>query len=124
MKALAWVLVILMLTGCASASIVGSDASYEDRYAAARLVLNDAIMSVIIYSQKPRCSEAIIVGCSDQSVIDKAYDATVSADMALDAARLALDGGDDNAVLISLNVAIAILAQIQAVLTAELTTGA
>jgi len=119
-------LVAISLAGCASASLIGSgneQVTAEQRYAAARLDLNDALKSAVIYAQKPRCSAAIVVGCSKQSVVNRLYDAATAADVSLDAAKVALDATETSKAVAALTAATALLSSIQAILLAELTEG-
>lgn len=125
-RALSASLVALILAGCASASLIGSSneqVTAEQRYAAARLDLNDALGSALIYARKPRCTEAIVVGCSKQSVVDRLYEAASAADASLDAAKIALDDTDTGKAAAALRAATALLSSIQAILLAELTEG-
>lgn len=115
-------LCVAALAGCASGSLIGGggDPSVADRYAAARLDFNAALVSLLAYAQRPPCSPTIVVACAKQGVIDRAYLAAQTVDASLDAAGVAIDGDDGEAARVALNAAVVALAGLQSILVAEL----
>jgi len=110
----------LLLAGCITPSVVSDpETTPEVRYAAARLDLNALLATVVTYSELPACSEVILVGCHEPVVIQRAVDFGTAADAALDAARVAIDGGGD-ATEQQLLLATSALRQLQALIAASM----
>lgn len=94
-------LLLIVVGGCASPTI--GELSPEDReamtpvhyVAAARLDLNRLLRTVNSYAQQPRCTEVVVVGCSDDVVVQTALTYLKEADSALDEAEIIVRSGGD-----------------------------
>lgn len=87
---------VFVLSACSSAAVGGLSPpgvkpTPEARYLAARLDLNALLGAAVTYANKPRCSASVVVGCSDQSVVDQLYTGFSAADVSLDGVGAALD---------------------------------
>lgn len=110
----------LLLAGCITPGVVSDpDTSPATRYAAARLDLNALLATVVTYAELPACTEAVPAGCSEPVVVQRALDFGLAADQALDAARVAIDGGGDG-VEQQILLATSALRQLQAIISAQM----
>ena len=113
-------LILFVVAGCETNSLTEQESAVlgpEHEVFKLRGQLNVALKQVNTYARQPRCSEVIVVACSDQEVVDKALEIAEGTDQALAAAeitvRQGLDVGANAAVVRSL------LAQLTNYLIAE-----
>jgi hypothetical protein len=122
MRRLIAVLLVAGLAGCASASLTGGDApvSPAARYAAARLDLNTALVSLLGYASRPPCGPGVTLACARPGIVERGLQAATAADAALDQAGAALDGAPGIDTEAAIRAGLAALGTLQAILIAEL----
>jgi hypothetical protein len=114
-------LALLVLAACAPPAEPSQPAlSPQYQVYQAKLRFDAALDPALAYAAQPRCSNELVVGCSDQLAVESLAHYAHKADAALDAAEAAVraspTGGDYQ---VQLAVARSALAQINAMLAME-----